>query len=59
MNEKAISEKELLVAIKDLLKKNGYLNKINAEVSRYYYFTRTNYTKVGESQYGLILSKTV
>ncbi|CAH1647249.1 unnamed protein product [Spodoptera littoralis] len=32
MNEKAISEKELLTAIKDLLKKNGYLNKINAEV---------------------------
>ncbi|CAH0703021.1 unnamed protein product [Spodoptera exigua] len=32
MNEKAITEKELLTAIKDLLKKNGYLNKINAEV---------------------------
>ncbi|XP_026737627.1 lisH domain-containing protein FOPNL-like isoform X2 [Trichoplusia ni] len=32
MNEKPISEKELLVAIKDLLKKNGYLSKINAEV---------------------------
>ncbi|XP_047022628.1 centrosomal protein 20-like [Helicoverpa zea] len=32
MNDKAITEKELLVAIKDLLKKNGYLSKINAEV---------------------------
>ncbi|KAJ8727709.1 hypothetical protein PYW07_001828 [Mythimna separata] len=32
MSEKPITEKELLVAIKELLKKNGYLNKINAEV---------------------------
>ncbi|KAJ8733154.1 hypothetical protein PYW08_001452 [Mythimna loreyi] len=32
MSEKPISEKELLAAIKELLKKNGYLNKINAEV---------------------------
>ncbi|CAB3221788.1 unnamed protein product [Arctia plantaginis] len=33
MNEtKPISERELLTAIKDLLKKNGLLNKINAEV---------------------------
>ncbi|XP_075972063.1 centrosomal protein 20 [Anticarsia gemmatalis] len=33
MNDsKLISEKDLLVAIKDLLKKNGHLNKINAEV---------------------------
>lgn len=59
MNEKAISEKELLAAIKDLLKKNGYLNKINAEVSHYYYFTFTNYTEIGESQHDLILHKTV
>ncbi|KAG6453579.1 centrosomal protein 20 [Manduca sexta] len=33
MNEnKPISEKELLAAIKDLLKKNGHLNKLTAEM---------------------------
>ncbi|KAJ0178662.1 hypothetical protein K1T71_005437 [Dendrolimus kikuchii] len=33
MNAKAISEKDLLIAIKDLLKRNGHLNKISAEVN--------------------------